>query len=159
VSAPITAPAGKPAAKGGGALGWIAFFGALGLLFAYFSWSQFSEHRALASNGVRVQAVVVGYETVRGRRTTSYYPMFRFATTDGRRVEATSGASATPSDLPRGSTIAVVYDRADPGRVRQQAAVEGGPGFTPWFLGFLALLMFALAAVFVLPQRPQQPPG
>jgi len=145
--------------KPGNASRWtfLVFFLGLGGLFGYYAWSQASSHLALASRGQRAEATVVGYEENRGRRSTTYYPVLRFATPDGRRIETTSGAAADPSVLRRGQRVAVLYDPADPAQARQAAAVEGGMGFTPWFLGGLSLLMFALAAVFVLPPRAKAP--
>jgi hypothetical protein len=148
---------GPPPASNSSRWIFLVFFLGLGGLFGYYAWSQASGHLALASRGQRAEATVAGYEENRGRRSTTYYPVLRFATADGRRIEATSGASADPSVLRRGQRVAVLYDPADPTRARQAEAVEGGMGFTPWFLGILSLLMFALAAVFVLPPRAKAP--
>lgn len=138
---------------------FLVFFLGLGGLFGYYAWSQASGHLALASRGQRAEATVTGYEENRGRRSTTYYPVLRFATAEGRRIDTTSGASADPSVLLRGQRVAVLYDPADPTRARQAEAVADGMGFTPWFLGGLSLLMFALAAVFMLPRRQRAPAG
>lgn len=132
---------------------FLAFFGGLGALFAYFAWSQAAGHLALTSRGQRAEATILRYEEVRGRRSTSWYPVFQFATAEGRKVEATSGVSADPAALPRGQRLAVLYDPADPSNVRLAVAVEAGMGVTPWILGGLAVLMFAGAAVFAMPAR------
>lgn len=144
--------------KSGGGIGFAIFFGALGLLFAYFSWSQFNDHWTLSTNGERAQGVIVGYDTVRGRRSTTYYPVLRYTTREGAAVQASATGSASPEDLPRGSRVALVYEKGNPSHVRLAAAVDSGPGFTPWFLGFLALVMFALGSVFLLPARAKAPP-
>jgi len=139
---------------------WIyfAFFLGLGALFAWYGWSQASAHWTLSSRGQRTEALIIGYEEARGRRSTTWYPIFQFATAEGRKVEAASGASAEPGEWPRGRRVPVLYDPADPATVRQVVAVEAGLGATPWILGVLALLMFALAAVFLLPPRRKPPP-
>lgn len=138
--------------------GWLAFFAALGLLFAWYTVSQFADHMALSSRGQRAEAVVVGWEEVRGRRSTSHYPVFRFNGADGKPVQATSSVSATPSDMPRGRRVAVIYDPSNPSHVRAADAVAAGPGIGPWITGVLALLMFGLGALFLLPKRAT-PPG
>ncbi len=79
----------RPPRKSSG-IGFGIFFGALGLLFAYFSWSQFNDHWTLRANGERVQGVIVGYDTVRGRRSTTYYPVLRYNTRDGATVQASA---------------------------------------------------------------------
>lgn len=137
---------------------YVAFFLGLGGLFGWYAWSQASAYRVLSSRGQRVEAVIVGYEEVRGRRSTTTYPIFQFVTADGRKVEATSGASAEPAQWPRGRRVSVAYDPARPATVRQVAALEDGMGITPWLLGVAALLMVALAAVFVLPSRAKAAP-
>ena len=133
---------------------FLAFFAGLGALFGCFAWSQASGHLALTSRGQRAEATILRYEEVRGRRSTSWYPVLQFATAEGRKVEATSGVSADPAALPRGRRLPVLYDPADPSNVRPAAAVEAGMGVTPWILGGMAVLMFAGAAVFLLPPRP-----
>lgn len=148
--------AAKPRKKGGG-IGFGLFFAALGLLFAYFSWSQFNDHWTLRANGERVQGVIVGYDTVRGRRSTTYYPVLRYNTRDGATVQASATGSASPEDLPRGSRVALVYEKGNTSHVRLAASVDAGPGFTPWFLGFLALVMFGLGSIFFLPARARPP--
>ncbi|MEO3473073.1 DUF3592 domain-containing protein [Roseomonas sp. CAU 1739] len=136
---------------------WVycAFCLGLGALFAWHAWSQASAHWTLASRGQRTEAAIVGYDEVRGRRSTTWYPVFQFATADGRRVRAASGASAEPAQSPAGSRVTVVYDPAHPATVQQASALEAGPGVTPWILGAMALLMFALASVFLLPRKPK----
>jgi hypothetical protein len=131
---------------------WPGFAAALGLLFAWYTWSRIDDHRALSSRGVKADAVVAGYEDVRGKYGMTYYPVFRFAA-EGRPVQATSGAAADPSELRRGQRVVVVYDPADPSRVRHADALAAGLGPTPWVTGLLALLMFGLASLFVLPSR------
>ena len=137
---------------------YLAFCLGLGGLFAWYAWSQASTHWTLTSRGQRTEAAIVGYDEVRGRRSTTTYPVFQFTTPNGQQVRATSGVSAEPGALPRGSRVAVVYDPASPETVRQAAALEGGPGVSTWILGALALLMFALASIFLLPQRPKKTP-
>jgi len=137
---------------------WIyaAFFAGLGGLFGWFAWSQANAHWALAARGQRTEAVILRYEEARGRRSTSWYPVFQFATPEGLRVEATSGVPAEPAQWPRGRRVIVVYEPGNPTNVRQAAAVEAGPGVTPWILGVMAFLMFALASVFLIPDRPRK---
>lgn len=137
---------------------YVAFCGGLGILFAWYAWSQARAHWTLASRGQRTEAAIIGHDEVRGRRSTTWYPVFQFTTTDGRRVQASSGASAEPAQSPRGSRVTVVYDPANPQTVQQATALEGGVGITPWILGLMALLMFALASVFLLPRRPTKAP-
>lgn len=163
----VTVPAPDPRpAPGGQAKGapssrasrWVyfAFLAGLGGLFAWHAWSQASDYWALDTHGQRAEAVILRYEEVRGRRSISWYPVFLFATPDGRNVEATSGVSADPSEWPRGRRVAVVYEAANPANVRPAAAVAAGPGVTPWILGLLAFAMFAGAAVFLIPERPRK---
>ncbi|WP_188965868.1 DUF3592 domain-containing protein [Neoroseomonas lacus] len=135
---------------------YFAFCFGLGGLFAWYAWSQASAHWSLASRGQRTEAAIVGYDEVRGRRSTTWYPVFQFTTPDGRRVQAASGVSAEPAQLRRGNRVTVVYDPAHPETVQQASALEGGPGVTPWILAAMALLMFALASVFLLPQKPRK---
>lgn len=137
---------------------YVAFCLGLGALFAWYGWSQAGAHWTLSSRGQRTEALIVGYEEARGRRSTTWYPIFQFVTAEGRRVEAASGASADPGQWPRGRRVPVLYDPGNPATVRQVAAVEAGPGATPWVLGALALLMVALAAVFLLPPRRRPAP-
>lgn len=137
---------------------YVAFFLGLGGLFAWYGWSQASAHWTLSSRGQRTEALIVGYEEARGRRSTTWYPIFQFVTAEGRKVETASGASAEPGQWPRGRRVAVLYDPGNPTTVRQVVAVEAGAGATPWILGVLAVLMFALAAVFLLPPRRRPPP-
>jgi hypothetical protein len=136
---------------------WPGFAGALGLLFAWYTWSRIDDHRVLSSRGVQAEATVAGFEDVRGRHGMTHYPVFRFAVA-GQPVQSTSGAAADPSALRRGQRVVVVYDPADPSRVRHAAALEAGVGATPWVTGLLALMMFGLASVFLLPARAK-PPG
>jgi hypothetical protein len=147
-----------PSPKGAGGSNWffVAFFAALGGLFAYHAWSQASDYLALSSRGQRTEAMVVGHEEARGRRSTTWYPVLRFVTAEGRQVEAASGVAAAPSDLPRGRRVQVVYDPAEPTNLRPAAAFEAGPGVTPWILGGLALLMFLLGGAFLLPRRARE---
>ena len=135
---------------------WICaiFFAGLGALFAWHAWSQASAYWALDTHGRRAEAVIIRYEEARGRRSTSFYPVFQFTTPEGRKVEATSGVSADPSEWPRGRRVVVVHEPGNPANVRPAAAVAAGPGVTPWVLGLLAFLMFALASVFLIPERP-----
>ncbi|MBX6374721.1 MAG: DUF3592 domain-containing protein [Acetobacteraceae bacterium] len=114
----------------------------IGLVLAYGAYSQVSEVWGLAARGVQVEATVVGMETHRSRRgSASYYPIFRFATADGRTMQATSSTAVTPSDFPRGRRATVVYDPADPTRLRLPSDVASGPGITPWVLAFFAVLL------------------
>ncbi|MBR0671569.1 DUF3592 domain-containing protein [Neoroseomonas soli] len=166
VTVPAPNPHPAPAGRGGHARGappsrtsrWIylAFFAGLGVLFAWHAWSQADAYWALDTHGQRAEAVILRYEEVRGRRSTTRYPVFQFATPEGRKVEATSGVSADPSEWPRGRRLVVVYDPGNPANVRPAAAVAAGPGITPWVLGLLAFVMFALASVFLIPDRPRK---
>ncbi len=133
----------------------VAFGGGLGLLFAWFTWSSVDEYRALTVRGVQTEAVVSGYQDVRGKYGWTHYPIFRFSV-DGRPVEGTSRVGADPAELRRGQRVKVVYDPAQPAHVRHAAALAGGMGATPWVTGILALICFALGGVFLLPARPRR---
>lgn len=74
-------------------------------------------------------------------------------TPDGRKVEATSGVSADPSEWRRGRRLVVVFEPGNPANVRPAASVAAGPGLTPWVLGLFAFICFALSSAFVLPAR------
>lgn len=145
---------GRPAGTGTSRWLYLGFFLLLAGVLGYGAWSQASGYIALSNRGLRAEAVVAGYEEARGRRSTTWYPIFQFATADGRKVEATSGVSADRGELPRGARVTVIYDPTDPANVRTAAAVAGGMGVTPWILGIFALLMLAGAGVFLLPARP-----
>jgi hypothetical protein len=136
---------------------WVAFacFAGGALLFAWFTWASVDEYRALTARGVQAEALVAGYEDVRGKHGTTHYPVFRFAV-DGRQVEGTSRVGADPAELRRGQRVKVVYDPAQPTHVRHATALAAGMGATPWVTGILALLCLALAAVFLLPARTRR---
>jgi hypothetical protein len=132
----------------------VLFCLAIGGVLGWGAWSQARDHWTLASRGVAAEGRVLGYEEVRGRRSTTTYPVLGFRTPDGRVVRARSGVSATPSELPAGSPVRVVYDPADPAsNARTAAALAAGPGVTPWILGGLATLMAALGVALALPRR------
>ena len=114
----------------------------IGLVLAYGAYSQVGEVRGLAARGVQAEATVVGMETHRGRRgSATYYPVFQLVTADGRTVQGTSSTAVTPSDFPRERRATVVYDPADPTRLRLPSDVASGPGITPWVLAFFAVLL------------------
>ncbi|MBR0680078.1 DUF3592 domain-containing protein [Roseomonas eburnea] len=166
VTVPAPNPRPAPAGRGGHARGatpsrtsrwiYVVFLGGLGALFAWHAWSQANAYWALDTHGQRAEAVILRYEEVRGRRSTSWYPVFQFATPEGLRVEATSGVPAEPAAWPRGRRVIVVYEPGNPTHVRPAAAVDAGPGVTPWILGLMAFVMFALASVFLIPDRPRK---
>ena len=131
---------------------WFCFMAGLGLIFAWFTWSRFDEYLALTSRGVAAEAVVAGYEDVRGKYGWTHYPILRFSV-DGKPVQATSRVGADPAELRRGQRVGIVYDPAAPTRAQQATAVATGPGATPWVTGILALLCFGVASLFLLPAK------
>ncbi|MGG5817540.1 DUF3592 domain-containing protein [Falsiroseomonas sp. HW251] len=134
---------------------YLAFLGGLALLFGWFTWASVDEYRALFVRGVQTEAVVAGYEDVRGKYGWTHYPIFRFAV-DGRQVEGTSRVGADPAELRRGQRVKVVYDPAAPTHVRHAAALAEGMGATPWVTGILALLCLGVATLFLLPARTRR---
>lgn len=143
-----------PSAGGERSLVLVLFCLAVGGVLGWGAWSQLRDHWILASRGVEAEARVLGYEEVRGRRSTTTYPVLGFRTRDGRLVRATSGVSAA---LPAGSAVRIVYDPADPAaNARPVAALAAGPGVTPWILGGLATLMAGLGIILALPRRKRQ---
>ena len=131
---------------------YIAFCAVLGLLFAWYSWASVAEYRALFSRGVQTEALLAGYEDVRGKYGWTHFPIFRFSV-DGRQVEGTSRIGADPSQLRRGARVKVVFDPQQPTHVRQAAALSEGMDATPWVTAILALICFGLTGLFLLPAK------
>ncbi|MCI2810149.1 DUF3592 domain-containing protein [Eoetvoesiella caeni] len=132
---------------------FFAIFTTIGVAFAVAAWSDVSTYRTLYARGVHTEAEILRYEGVLGRRGTRWYPVYRFTTADGRSVEVRSADSASPSNRPRGTRLAVVYDPEHPDTLRTATALKGGVGVMPWFLVLISLLMWGIASLFLMPKR------
>ncbi|GGG16717.1 hypothetical protein GCM10010964_01290 [Caldovatus sediminis] len=155
-----TTPRPAAARHGGSPLGLGVFCILVGLVLGYGTWSQTSEFVHLMRRGQQAEAIVVGMESVRSRRgATIHRPVFRFVTADGRKVEARASTAVSLSDFPRGRRTTVVYDPAEPTRLRLPEDVAAGPGVSEWILGLGTLLMLALGGVLLSRCRRSAAPG
>lgn len=111
------------------------FFGYLGMIDAH-------RRRALATHGIQTEAIVVGLETRRGRRTSHYHPVAEFVTRDGRKMRAVIVNSVSQSDYVGGERVAIMYYAAQPDQPRFLSTVTDSGG--SWLvLGISVVLLVA----------------
>ncbi len=123
-------------------------FAAAGLGLAVLAWSLIAGSRDLAAKGVRTEAQVVAVDEHGRRGSFSYTPTFMFRTADGRLVRHRSTEStSSKEELGGGRRVSVIYDPADPSKVRLASSVAAGPGVLPWIFAGLAVVAFGLAGV------------
>ncbi|WP_274564828.1 DUF3592 domain-containing protein [Streptomyces spiramyceticus] len=111
-------------ADGWGTLGWAALTAALLGVGAVAFWLMADP---FDGRGVRVTGEIAGVRPLpipaRGAdgsvdSETINRPVVLFTTADGRSVEASTHVDCTQNnELPPGTSVSVVYDEADPGRV------------------------------------------
>jgi len=149
-AAPASKPPRRPILLG-------VIFALVGAGLAALAWSMVADVRRLAASGVRVEAQVVTVDEFRRRGVSSYVPTFVFRTADGRVVrERSSETLSSMDEFSGGRRVTVIYDPADPSRVRLASSVAAGAGVLPWIIGGFALAAFALAGV-VFFKRPAPP--
>lgn len=118
------------------------FYLGFGLVVGWLTWEAVELRWTLEHHGQVVEAEVVDLSARRGRTSTSWLPVVRFTTAEGRRVRAaTEGAGNSDATAwARGSLIDVVYDPASPSRVMEVEELER----VGWVLALLPGLGFVL---------------
>jgi hypothetical protein len=112
--------------------------------------------RTMLKHGVKVQGTVVDVEEETSRRSTTYHPVVRFTTADGRTVTFTSGLGFSVRQPRIGSAVPVRYHQDDP----EQAEIDRAylwmvPAAPPLLVG-VGLLV---AAVVAFTDEPQVAPA
>src|SRR5215218_7606640 len=111
--------------------------------------------RALLKHGVKVQGTVVDVEEETSRRSTTYHPVVRFTTADGRTVTFTSGMGFSVRQPRIGSAVPVRYRQDDPEQAEIERAYIWMAPAAPSLLVGVGLLV---AAVNVYTDEPQVAP-
>lgn len=111
--------------------------------------------RELLKRGAQTQGTVVGAEEVTSRRSTTYHPVVRFTTADGRSVTFTAdvGFGHQPKI---GGAVPVRYRREDPEQAEIDRAYTWMVPAAAWLLLGLGLLV---NAVVVYTDEPQVAPA
>ena len=112
--------------------------------------------RTLLKHGVKVQGTVVDVEEETSRRSTTYHPVVRFTTTDGRTVSFTSGMGFSVRQPRIGSAVPVRYRQDDPEQAEIERAYIWIAPAAPSLLVGVGLLV---AAVNVYTDEPQVAPA
>src|SRR5215217_6193913 len=112
--------------------------------------------RALLKHGVKVQGTVVDVEEETSRRSTTYHPVVRFTTADGRTVSFTSGMGFSVRQPRIGSAVPVRYRQDDPEQAEIERAYIWMAPAAPSLLVGVGLLV---AAVNVYTDEPQVAPA
>ena len=112
--------------------------------------------RTLLKHGVKVQGTVVDVEEETSRRSTTYHPVVRFTTADGRTVTFTSGMGFSVRQPRIGSAVPVRYRQDDPEQAEIERAYIWMLPAAPSLLVGVGLLV---AAVNVYTDEPQVAPA
>jgi len=112
--------------------------------------------RTLLKHGVKVQGTVVDVEEETSRRSTTYHPVVRFTTADGRTVSFTSGMGFSVRQPRIGSAVPVRYRQDDPEQAEIERAYIWMLPAAPSLLVGVGLLV---AAVNVYTDEPQVAPA
>jgi hypothetical protein len=129
--------------------------GGVGLVFLVIGAVLARTTRRFQRIAQRTKGRIVSLDTTRRGATggwqvssTGYYPTVRFTTAEGQEVTAQSHFGSNPPPGRVGETVGVLYDPADPKRVRVDTMLGRGGIIGPIFVGIGAVLI--VAAVFVL---------
>lgn len=138
-------------------LGWIftLLFAAIGVAALGGAWMLRQHQRAVAAERVHVKGTIVRLQERRGSRGgTSYAPVVRFRTTDGRDVEVVSSVGGMKILWRIGKEVDVMYDAHDP----QSADVDSW--MTQWMPSvILAVIGFAFLYAALKPAPKRSEPG
>lgn len=113
-----------------GIIFFAGLFVAVGLGFVAMGRYLIRSANRLASVGVRVPGEVIGMrvnETSEVGRS-SYYPILRFRTADGREMETSSDIGTDPPPAREGDHVTVIYDPAEPRTARIDSTLGRGSG-------------------------------
>jgi hypothetical protein len=88
-----------------------------GTFLAVFGIGKLNEREKLIKSGIKVEGIVFDIETVWDTgsdvRSTTYYPVIRFVTTDKEWITEKYNVGSNPSVYSVGDKVKVIYDRAD----------------------------------------------
>jgi hypothetical protein len=131
-------------ASGGGLKLFIVIFGGIGLLMALIGGGMFVYTQTWLGRTIAVEGQVIelaGGGGGSGRRSGSYYPVVRFATQDGRKIEFRSSMGSNPPAFGVGEMVTVRYLPDQP----ESAGIDAF--FSLWFL---PLMFGGMGAIFLL---------
>ncbi|MCW2880645.1 MAG: hypothetical protein JWQ95_4745 [Sphaerisporangium sp.] len=130
---------------------WIVLgFGLAALVFGGIGTGLLMSTRDFRRIAQRVSGHVVRLRPSRGDNGTVYYPTIRFTTLNGQQVEAEPNFGSNPPVAPVGGQVPVLYDPADPARMRVDSFWGGGTGIGAVFAGVGAVLLTVSIAVVAL---------
>ncbi|WP_020542408.1 DUF3592 domain-containing protein [Nonomuraea coxensis] len=106
--------------------------------------------RRFRARGVRVPGMVIGLERSRDPDSKACFPIFRFTTCVGQKVEITSrhGESRPPQP---GDRVMVLYDPEKPRNARIDSGGQDGSAMGRWVVGIgLFLITLGVLTAFTI---------
>jgi len=113
-----------------------------------------NSYRALATGGLRTEAVIMRIEISISHRPGPARPVFAFATADGREVEGRPLAHDSAGQLLPGQRVLVIYDPEDPTHAQSAESFDTNGPPIRWIFDLMALLFVAGAILVVVRPRP-----
>ncbi|MFF4776862.1 DUF3592 domain-containing protein [Microtetraspora fusca] len=121
----------------------VLVLGLLGVTFTLVGAGLLANARAFRRRALRAQGHVVGLRRSDSSDGVVFYPIVRFATAYGQPVEAESRFGSNPPSARPGQTVTVMYDPADPRRIRIDNLTGSGVLLGGIFLGVGLVLLIA----------------
>jgi hypothetical protein len=123
-------------------------FTALGLCMLVGAFFIYRSTSGFLASAQTAEGTVIDLVASRSSDSTTYRPVVRFVTDDGRTIEFTSSAGSNPPSYSRGETVPVLYTPKTP----EDAKINGF--FALWggvtILGGLGAVFFVIGAAFFL---------
>ncbi|WP_405149642.1 DUF3592 domain-containing protein [Sphaerisporangium sp. NBC_01403] len=121
---------------------WLVLvFGLVALIFGGIGTGMLMSQRDFRRIAQRVPGQVVRLRPSHSSEGTVYYPTIRFTTVSGRPVEVETSVGSSPPVAPVGGEVAVLYDPANPARMRVDSLLGGN---------LLGMVFAGTGAVFLL---------
>ncbi|MEV0975074.1 DUF3592 domain-containing protein [Microtetraspora glauca] len=121
-----------------------------GVIFTLLGAGLLINARNFRKRALRAQGQVVGLRRSESSEGYVYYPILRFTTVYGQVVQAESDVGSDPPSARQGQHVAIMYDPADPARLRIDNLTDSGTLLAGIFLGVGLLLLFSGIAVGVV---------
>ena len=134
--------------------GLAAMFLACACMVAVVNSFAANSYRALATRGLRTEAVIMRIEISTSHRPGPARPVFAFAQADGREVEGRPLAQDSAGQLLPGQCVLVIYDPQDPTHAQSADSFDTSGPPTRWVFDLMALFFVAGAIMVVVRPRP-----
>ncbi|MEV0970696.1 DUF3592 domain-containing protein [Microtetraspora glauca] len=121
----------------------ILVLGLIGVIFSLVGAGLLINAREFRRRALRAPGHVVGLRRSDSGDGPTFYPIVRFMTAYGQEVETQSRFGSNPPAARPGQTVTVMYDPADPRRIRIDNATGNGTLLGGIFLGVGLLLLLA----------------